>query len=206
MWWFISVCTVLHIIAAYRGPKWAYYFTKPFTMVGIIVVCLVNGEMHVYSWAILIALACSLVGDIFLMLPSDRFIAGLASFLLAHIAYSVAFMSQWQGAQHVGLLLLCASVGMVAFLFLRPVLGAFTVPVAVYVMVITVMAYAAWLYWTQTQSQAALLASLGATLFVLSDFILAINRFRYAFRAATALIMTTYFVAQGLFVSSVFAL
>jgi uncharacterized membrane protein YhhN len=36
-----------------------------------------------------VALMLSLAGDVLLMLPSDRFVAGLTSFLLAHIAYVI---------------------------------------------------------------------------------------------------------------------
>jgi uncharacterized membrane protein YhhN len=49
----------------------------------------------------------------------------------------------------------------------------------------------------------ALLASIGALLFVLSDKILAINRFRGAFKLARAFNVTTYFAAQCLIASSV---
>ena len=37
----------------------------------------------------MVALVLSLAGDVFLMLPSDRFVEGLSSFLLAHVAYVV---------------------------------------------------------------------------------------------------------------------
>ena len=40
---------------------------------------------------VVVGLVCSLAGDVFLMLPEERFVEGLVSFLLAHIAYVVAF-------------------------------------------------------------------------------------------------------------------
>jgi len=50
---------------------------------------------------------------------------------------------------------------------------------------------------------AALLAFLGAVLFVVSDSALAVNRFRGGYDGAQALILSTYFAAQWLMARSV---
>ena len=44
-----------------------------------------------YAGFILAGLVFSLAGDVFLMLPSDQFMAGLVSFLIAHLFYIAAF-------------------------------------------------------------------------------------------------------------------
>lgn len=44
----------------------------------------------------LLALLFSLLGDIFLMLPRERFLAGLGAFLLAHLAYGWGFLGSGQ--------------------------------------------------------------------------------------------------------------
>ena len=64
--------------------------------------------------------------------------------------------------------------------------------------VILVMAWQAWERWGHTGQHLALIASLGAVLFVVSDAILALNRFRAQFKAARLLNLTTYFAAQWL--------
>ena len=43
------------------------------------------------------ALVCSLAGDVLLMLPSDRFIAGLAAFLVGHLCYVAGFWAHGPG-------------------------------------------------------------------------------------------------------------
>ncbi|NIW49240.1 MAG: lysoplasmalogenase, partial [Gammaproteobacteria bacterium] len=48
---------------------------------------IINGGTQGPIIYFLIGLALSLAGDIFLMLPDEKFIAGLVSFLLAHLAY-----------------------------------------------------------------------------------------------------------------------
>ncbi len=77
----------LHIRAEYLGPQYHVYLLKPLTMVFILLIVVQAGwpDFSRYKVAILAGLVCSLAGDVFLMLPSDRFIAGLVSFLLAHL-------------------------------------------------------------------------------------------------------------------------
>ncbi|NIN65212.1 MAG: lysoplasmalogenase, partial [Anaerolineae bacterium] len=66
---------------------------KPLTTFLILLMALVSpgATTSLYRGAIVLGLAFSLVGDVFLMLPSDRFLLGLISFLLAHMAYIGAF-------------------------------------------------------------------------------------------------------------------
>ena len=70
---------------AYHRPSWMFYILKPLTMVLICLTAILGGnDLSVYKVMIIGGLACSLVGDIFLMLPADRFLPGLIAFLLAH--------------------------------------------------------------------------------------------------------------------------
>ena len=64
--------------------------------------------------------------------------------------------------------------------------------------VILVMTWQAWERWHQTGQSAALLAYLGAVLFLISDSALAVNRFRGGYKSAPALIPSTHFAAQWL--------
>jgi uncharacterized membrane protein YhhN len=73
------------------------------------------------------------------MLPSDRFIPGLVSFLFAHLFYIAAFTSG-TGFGFSWRLLPCAVCGILIFSILAPYLGEMKLPVVVYVVVILVMA------------------------------------------------------------------
>src|SRR5258708_3354306 len=75
--------------------RWLVYVFKPLTTGLILLLALIASgpELARYQWAIVTSLAFSLAGDVFLMLPGDLFLAGLLSFLVAHIAYLVAFTS-----------------------------------------------------------------------------------------------------------------
>ncbi|WP_064606337.1 lysoplasmalogenase [Photobacterium sp. J15] len=205
VWLAISFSALLHITAAYNGPKWQYYLFKPFTMVLLMVVAWQSGLDGFYHQAIFVGLILSVVGDILLMLPKDRFVPGLVSFLLAHIAYSLAFWSQFEGNIIWWLPALLFAGGIIVFLLFLPSLGSLILPVALYIAVIVQMAWAAGEFWLTVGSTASVLAFAGALVFMLSDTVLAMNRFRGPLTSATAVVMTSYYLAQALFVASLLA-
>ena len=72
------------------------------------------------------------------------------------------------------------------------------IAVAVYIGVIVLMAAQAWGRWTVLRSRAALQVAIGASLFMLSDSILAIDRFVQPVDFALFWVLITYFAAQVL--------
>jgi uncharacterized membrane protein YhhN len=95
-----------------------------------------------------------------------------------------------------------AIYGVLIYVLLLPGLNGMAVPVAAYIVVILVMAWQAWNQWDQVRERWALLAFIGAVLFVISDSILALNRFGEPFVAARALTLSTYYSAQWLISNS----
>ena len=193
----------IHIRAEYRGPRQHVYIFKPLTMVFILLIAILGqATLPFYKYMIVTGLVFSLAGDVFLMLPSDRFVAGLVAFLMAHLFYIAAFVSEISALTWWPLVPVVI-YGIVVYTILAPSLGKLKLPVLAYIVVITIMAWLAWERWSQTGQSGALLASVGAVLFVISDTILALNRFRGAFKPARALNLTTYFAAQWLIAGSV---
>lgn len=198
----VILSAAIHIRAEYRGPRLLIYIFKPLTMVLILVIAgLGQGTSPFYKYTILAGLVFSLAGDIFLMLPTDRFVPGLVAFLIAHLFYITAFASE------IGSLIWWPLIplfifGVGIYFILAPALGKLRLPVLVYIAAILTMAWLAWERWIQVDQTGALLASIGAVLFVLSDAILAINRFRWKFKTARALNLATYFAAQLLIAGS----
>ena len=78
--------------AVWRRAKGLEYVAKPVTLLALIATAatLVPEDDVRQKW-FLLALVLSLAGDVFLMLPRDLFVAGLASFLAAHVAYIAGF-------------------------------------------------------------------------------------------------------------------
>lgn len=181
---------------------------KPLVLLALLAVALAwptgtGDDAAVRPWLVA-ALAASLAGDV-LLLPPGRFIPGLVAFLLAHLAYLVAF-AQLPGSVSwlvVGVVLAVVVVATVG----RVVLGAarrigLVAPVAVYLVAICGMAIAA----TRTGVPAAIV---GAWLFVASDAMLAWGRFRVPSpgspRGAARLrvaVMVTYHLGQVLLVAA----
>ena len=150
---------------------------------------------------LLLALLCSLSGDAFLMLPG-HFIAGLVSFLLAHVGYVALFRQgvPWFRHRRALLAALALGAGMYAFLWQGGLPAALRVPVAAYVLVIALMAAQAWGRWAVLRDRPALWVALGACFFMLSDSLLATNRFVTPLPWAQVWVLSTYYAAQALIV------
>lgn len=177
------------------------YLLKPATMVALIVVALAlepeGGAQR--SWFVA-ALILSLAGDVFLMLPSDLFVAGLASFLLAHVAYIIGFVVAGFSASAalIGLAVVAvaaATVGVRIIGRVRAAHAALFPPVVVYMTVISAMVFVAF-------GSKEPVAIAGALLFYSSDSLIAWDRFVEAKKWARPAIMATYHLAQAALVVS----
>jgi alkenylglycerophosphocholine/alkenylglycerophosphoethanolamine hydrolase len=152
-----------------------------------------------------LGLIFSLVGDVLLAWPGDLFIFGLGAFLLAHLAYLKAYLSD---CRRLALLPLVIALGMGAVLLsilIAHGLGDLLIPVVVYALVISAMLWRALArLGSSVPKRSALLAAAGAVSFVLSDTLIGINRFVLAFEAAPYLLITTYWLGQWGITASVF--
>src|SRR5512140_395951 len=145
---------------------------------------------------LLLGLTCSLAGDILLMLPG-LFIPGLVAFLAAHLCYIALFKRglAWFPGRPALVGTLVVGAAMYAFLFdhLGPVLK---VAVGAYVVVIALMAAQAIGRATILRNRASLAVAIGAGCFMLSDSLLATNKFAFALPMAQLWVLASYYVAQ----------
>lgn len=191
------------------AKKWVMiiYITKPAVILALISWLILIGGLHGQSFYFIIGLVFSLAGDIFLMLPNEKFIAGLISFLLAHIAYILGFSSGIPDFSIAGLILL-SLVGLNAFVIFRRIsdglksLGQDTlqIPVLIYTIVIGLMLVSALLTMVSPNSEwnpfPSLLVSFGAVLFFVSDTLLAWNKFVAPIKFGSLMVIITYQFAQ----------
>ncbi|MEN9537916.1 MAG: hypothetical protein RLZZ126_151 [Pseudomonadota bacterium] len=153
------------------------------------------------------ALAMSGVGDVLLMLPGNLFIPGLASFLVAHLFYLALFRSDMKAAPWfpskpalAGTLLAALAMYALVWPGLRdPVLQ---LAVAAYALVIALMAAQALGRATVQKTAASRLVAAGACWFMLSDSLIAINRFVQPIPLSAFWILGTYYLAQLLMVGN----
>ena len=162
------------------------------------------------KWWFVAALAFCLLGDVLLMLPRDLFIPGLVSFLVGHVLFVVGLLqppsppgSPPFAFSTTGLVvasLVAVAYGAVPATVIfrslaRDGLGGLIAPVAVYLVAILTMAVLA-------ANVGVPAAAVGAALFVVSDTVLALNRFVRPLPHGDVAVHVTYHVAQVLLVVS----
>ena len=188
-WWAVEV-----------GNQRLEWLCKPAALVALTgaAIALRPDEFHV-KVVFVVGLLLSLAGDVFLMLPSDRFIAGLISFLIAHLFYIAAFtLDGGAGRPSFPAAIALLVYGGLMLRLLFPSLGRMKAPVLIYMLVILLMVWQAANRHLSVETTMSLLALAGACLFAASDSLLPLNRFRRPFRSAQFLILTTYYLAQYL--------
>ncbi len=195
-----------HVKALHYASKLTKYILKPGTMILIIALAIYGSGLETtFAKWVVVALFFSVIGDVFLMLNNRWFVHGLISFFIAHVFYIIAFWNSFaldmtsQTSIFVAVSLFIFSIWFFVLLlrFVTEDGGVkLAFAVAVYIFVISVMMWSASL----TGSGILVVASL---LFVISDAVLAYDKFRHPFRVAEHIVMITYFTAQLLFAISI---
>lgn len=159
-----------------------------------------------------LALLFSLFGDVlltFVSLKVDTFTFGLLAFLIAQLFYISAFyldLTKKTVIEHrftLPIYFVFGFVWLFFFVYLSSYLGLMFIPVLVYSLTIVIMAVMASLRYGKTNYRSFLWTCWGAVFFLLSDGILAYNRFVEQFDAADILVMSTYMLAQYLIVMGI---
>ena len=157
-----------------------------------------------YRTPLLIALFFSWLGDILLMFDAANeiyFLLGLSAFLVAHLFYIGLFhriRTKMAVPWKPWLFLPVVAYYIFLILLVSPYLGDKEWPVRVYGMVISFMLLLALHLVGRKTGRAGSLICAGAFLFVISDSVLAINKFYMTFAGAGLLVMATYAAGQVL--------
>ena len=165
-----------------------------------------NAPKGQYRRWLSIGLLCSLAGDILLDWPADLFVFGLGAFLLAHLAYLRAYLSDCKQPAWLALLLALTIGGTMFATLASANLGPLLIPVACYALAISAMLWRALARLGQPglNTTSTRMAAIGAALFVLSDSLIGINRFVAPFEAAPMAIMLSYWLGQWGIAASAF--
>lgn len=153
------------------------------------------------------ALVLAWLGDIMLLFQSVHpafFIAGLTAFLFAHVAYILFFKRMVTKSNRGIRWFYVLPVTVYYFLLmwlLTPFLGGMQWPVWIYGLVISVMLVFALHLYHMKNEKAGLLIMTGAIFFVISDTLLAFNKFYHSFEYAGFWVMITYGMAQLFIIS-----
>ena len=195
---------VLYLLLLLFGNDTLTWYLKPL-LVPFLFYAVVKSERFATKKWLVSALFFSWMGDCILLfsdLDEMYFISGLVAFLLAHILFIILFAKQksvivsykkplfWLG-------FFIATVYLIGMLsLLLPSLGDLKFPVAAYSLIITIMMKTALKGTFDWEPKPKYQVFLGAVFFVVSDSILAINKFHTSIPLASFWIMLTYLMAQ----------
>lgn len=185
--------------------KW-HYFTKPSLLISLIFYFFVQSKTMILKmkFQILLALIFSLMGDVFLMFVNkspNYFMFGLVSFFLAHVFYCLVFFRDRNPKTNpIGLIFILTIYAFGLFYLLKNNLEDLLIPVIFYIGVILLMVISAFLREKKVTQKSFTYVFIGAILFVISDSILALNKFYMPLRFSGISIMLTYGSAQLLIV------
>lgn len=179
--WILLTVVALAVLLACerRGLRPGVWVAKPLASAGFLAAALAAGALGSgYGRMVLAALILSWLGDVFLLARGSRpaFVAGLGSFLAAHLAYATAFLVRGVHPTPLalGAVALLPAAG-IAWRWLAPhVPGGLRLPVVAYVLVITAMAALALGTLAAPWRPGV---PLGALLFYVSDLAVARERF-----------------------------
>lgn len=205
LWLLIVLAALSTATSVFEMPALHFVFKPLPLLVAIVAVAArvySTGARARFDLYLLAALVASLAGDVFLMLPGNYFIPGLASFLVAHLFYIALFRQgvPWFSSRRALALTLGLGGAMYAWVWgglSDPVLR---VAVAAYVSVIALMVAQAVGRALVLRDAGARAVGLGTCVFMLSDSLIAINRFVQPLPLVSVGVLATYYTAQILIV------
>jgi uncharacterized membrane protein YhhN len=209
------VISALNLINQLVKIEWLDMATKPLLMVPLLIYYLTSrtGKTDTLTMLICGALIFSWMGDVLLMLQAENemlFTAGLIAFLTAHILYMMGYIKakgRSDGKSYAffvrSRIMFLMFTGVALLYILYPVLGDLRIPVTVYTAVIISMGIAALLRRGYTNEKSFVSVYGGAVLFILSDSVLAINKFLSPVVYADLIIMASYIIAQFMIVRGI---
>jgi len=195
-----AVSGIVTILAKEMERDSLHSVAKPLTTFLIFLAAFLElrSAAHPGTYFFILALAFCIAGDILLLSPK-RFLGGLVAFLVGHVCIITALV--WiTSAVNLVAVSMYVVVGGALFAYLWPNLGAMRFPVLVYVVVILLMGWRTsevLLYaWPRIAAAQLFVAS---TLFILSDWFLAIGKFRKPVWRNDVIVLATYYSSLILF-------
>ena len=209
VFWFLIggliLATLINWYAAFFERRKRFAATKPAVMVLLILIFLYFGGLQGTTIWLFIGLLFSLAGDILLLFSHRYFLYGLVAFLCAQVSYLVGFNASLPplvpGFIGLGLVFLFT---LLFYFLLKPQVEAkkqvkrLLPAILVYVTLLSAMTISACLniFKPGWNPLAAWITFTGGAFFLLSDFMLAYDRFIKRFRLAHGFVMVTYHLAQ----------
>ncbi len=201
VFWILAMLDITGIAA---NQQMLHFIAKPLLIPALLLLLFFTKSTVPGKNLLLIGLFFSWLGDVFLLFEYKNalfFIFGLASFLTTHIFYIIYFLKIKSAntsllKKQPVLIALVLGYGITLVWQLYPHLADLKLPVMVYAAVICTMLLCSLHIFFKVNKKAACYYLSGAAAFVLSDSLLAINKFYQPVAFAGIFIMLTYCAAQ----------
>ncbi len=198
---YLSLSLVILVLPELISGQWVIYLSKPLAMIYLLWVSIKEYRSPKTRNLVLGAILFSLAGDIILMFSGEiTFLTGLGSFLVAQILYAVIFFklgSKPTGTLSTRILLLGILAYLLLFMFyIKELVGDMFLPILIYALAISTMLSLATGLKDVVERGFGLMILVGAAFFVISDSLLAIDKFAQDLPMDRILIMATYLAAQ----------
>ena len=193
----VSVLDIIGII--FKIDSLTFIF-KPFILLALLFLYSQSVESRNKWYAM--ALIFSFFGDVFLLYSGENvFKFGLGFFLIAHLLFIIIVVKRIKKVSILNSFIPIISFGIVLSLLLfllKDTLKDLLIPVVIYGVVISIFGIVSLIDFLNTKSKKSLLMLLGAIVFIVSDYILAINKVYYEALIFQVAVMVTYISAQYL--------
>jgi uncharacterized membrane protein YhhN len=197
---------IIDWFAVEKNWKVVEYFAKPSVAFLLIIWLLLFGGYQGQLLFFTLGLIFCLAGDIFLLFPGRFFMLGLLSFMIAQVTFIFGINQTLPPINLASVAILILVILTTARLYLRIAQGLsqkgrtnLRIPILIYCLVIGLMLVSALLTLVRPNSEwgsfSALLISMGALLFYISDSINAWERFISTLPHGRLAIMVTYHLA-----------
>ena len=202
---FFILVSFLYVIGILLDNDFIKFISKPLIMLSLLLYYIksVQRKSKLFIGAVLF----SFLGDILLLFDSELFfMLGLVSFLIAHILFismvvGMLNKSSIQQKIFATMPFMFTYVGLLVLL--KESLGEMLIPVVIYGLVISVFGVVSLLNHLILKSKASQYLIFGAAFFVVSDSLLAINKFYESQEYYPVIVIITYIIAQYLICKSV---
>jgi len=204
----------IHILAIILNEEWLISITKPLLMVFLAAYFYYSVQRNSFTKWIMLAIIFSFGGDVALMFQQVApiyFILGLASFLIGHLFYTYGMVKYPYFKNGILMKKPWLSIPFLVYggalvYYLWGDLGAMRIPVVIYSIVIMLMGLSALNMIGRVSKVSSSWILCGAILFILSDSIIALNKFKaedLELPMPSLLIMLTYITGQFLIVEGI---
>lgn len=199
---FFILVSVTDLVAIFLDIPVLQTISKPLIIPALLAWYLARSG-SVNQWYV-VALFFSFIGDVLLLNKANLFLLGIGAFLITQVLYIFIFSRRLLKSS-----VYTKALATLPFLFffivlikyLEPGLGEFLIPVMVYGFAISVFGMVSLLNYLIKKDDLHLKLLIGATLFIISDSMIALNKFDQERVFFPVAIMLTYIVAQYLIAS-----